>query len=154
MEKMTWTGSFGNFMDPVFQAVAVVFLIAVALQLVGSFVLAPVEDQIHKDGTITRDRGPNALIGLGMRYSLLALIVVVVIYIVAGVVTPLGTVGIIGALAAQLAPVWLALIVTFLLSIVYKRRLGLYGKLFDSTIGIHPTAAEEFVTMREPWTED
>ena len=22
----------------------------------------------------------------------------------------------------------------------------------DSTIGIHPTAAEEFVTMREPWT--
>lgn len=24
---------------------------------------------------------------------------------------------------------------------------------FDSTIGIHPTAAEEFVTMREPWTD-
>jgi glutathione reductase (NADPH) len=23
---------------------------------------------------------------------------------------------------------------------------------FDETIGIHPTAAEEFVTMREPWT--
>ncbi len=23
---------------------------------------------------------------------------------------------------------------------------------FDATIGIHPTAAEEFVTMREPWT--
>jgi glutathione reductase (NADPH) len=23
---------------------------------------------------------------------------------------------------------------------------------FDSTIGIHPTAAEEFVTMREPAT--
>jgi glutathione reductase (NADPH) len=25
---------------------------------------------------------------------------------------------------------------------------------FDSTIGIHPTAAEEFVTMREPWEDD
>jgi glutathione reductase (NADPH) len=25
---------------------------------------------------------------------------------------------------------------------------------FDNTIGIHPTAAEEFVTMREPWGED
>jgi glutathione reductase (NADPH) len=25
---------------------------------------------------------------------------------------------------------------------------------FDSTIGIHPTAAEEFVTMREPWGDD
>ena len=36
----------------------------------------------------------------------------------------------------QLAPVWVALIVTFVLSIKYKRKLGLYGKLFDSTIGI------------------
>jgi glutathione reductase (NADPH) len=25
---------------------------------------------------------------------------------------------------------------------------------FDSTIGIHPTAAEEFVTLREPWEDD
>ena len=25
---------------------------------------------------------------------------------------------------------------------------------FDATIGIHPTAAEEFVTMREPLRED
>lgn len=36
----------------------------------------------------------------------------------------------------QFIPVWVALIVLFTLSIVYKRRLGLYGKLFDSTIGM------------------
>jgi len=36
----------------------------------------------------------------------------------------------------QLAPVWVVLIVTFVLSIKYKRKLGLYGKLFDSTIGM------------------
>ena len=36
----------------------------------------------------------------------------------------------------QLMPVWVALIALFTLSIVYKRRLGLYGKLFDSTIGM------------------
>ncbi|MFK7869550.1 MAG: ABC transporter permease [Roseobacter sp.] len=36
----------------------------------------------------------------------------------------------------QLMPVWVALVVLFTLSIVYKRRLGLYGKLFDSTIGM------------------
>ncbi|HAV08753.1 MAG TPA: peptide ABC transporter permease [Rhodobacteraceae bacterium] len=36
----------------------------------------------------------------------------------------------------QLAPVWIALIATFTLSILYKRRLGLYGKLFDSPIGM------------------
>jgi glutathione reductase (NADPH) len=30
-------------------------------------------------------------------------------------------------------------------------RAGATKAVFDSTIGIHPTAAEEFVTMREPW---
>ncbi|MEQ8927248.1 MAG: hypothetical protein RLO81_15615, partial [Fulvivirga sp.] len=29
-------------------------------------------------------------------------------------------------------------------------KAGATKKVFDSTIGIHPTAAEEFVTMREP----
>ncbi|MEH6608125.1 MAG: glutathione-disulfide reductase [Halioglobus sp.] len=33
-------------------------------------------------------------------------------------------------------------------------KAGATKAVFDSTIGIHPTAAEEFVTMREPWTED
>jgi glutathione reductase (NADPH) len=33
-------------------------------------------------------------------------------------------------------------------------RAGATKALFDSTIGIHPTAAEEFVTMREPWREE
>jgi len=33
-------------------------------------------------------------------------------------------------------------------------RAGATKATFDTTIGIHPTAAEEFVTMREPWTED
>jgi glutathione reductase (NADPH) len=29
-------------------------------------------------------------------------------------------------------------------------RAGATKQVFDTTIGIHPTAAEEFVTMREP----
>jgi len=33
-------------------------------------------------------------------------------------------------------------------------RAGATKAIFDSTIGIHPTAAEEFVTMREPWSAD
>ncbi|EED31807.1 glutathione reductase [gamma proteobacterium NOR5-3] len=33
-------------------------------------------------------------------------------------------------------------------------KAGATKATFDSTIGIHPTAAEEFVTMREPWTDD
>ena len=36
----------------------------------------------------------------------------------------------------QFAPVWIALIATYALSITYRRRLGLYGKLFDSPVGM------------------
>lgn len=38
--------------------------------------------------------------------------------------------------AIAFLPVWIALILTFALSIRYRRRLGLYGKLFDSTVGM------------------
>ena len=37
---------------------------------------------------------------------------------------------------AQLIPVWICLIGLFGFSFFYKRKLGLYGKLFDSTIGM------------------
>ena len=41
-------------------------------------------------------------------------------------------------------PVWLALALTFALSITYKRRLGLYGRLFDSPIGMTGVALVMF----------
>jgi peptide/nickel transport system permease protein len=43
---------------------------------------------------------------------------------------------IIARILQQFWPVWIALIVTFTLSILYKRKLGLYGKLFDSPVGM------------------
>ncbi len=49
---------------------------------------------------------------------------------------PLGWFDILTRIFMQFMPVWIALVVLFTLSIVYKRRLGLYGKLFDSTIGM------------------
>ncbi|MCX2980309.1 glutathione-disulfide reductase [Halieaceae bacterium IMCC14734] len=36
--------------------------------------------------------------------------------------------------------------------IAIAMKAGATKSHFDATIGIHPTAAEEFVTMREPWT--
>ena len=36
----------------------------------------------------------------------------------------------------RLSPVWVSLIILFLVSFSFKRSLGLYGKLFDSTIGM------------------
>ena len=39
-------------------------------------------------------------------------------------------------MAVRFLPVWIALIATFGLSISFKRKLGLYGKLFDSPVGM------------------
>ena len=41
-----------------------------------------------------------------------------------------------GRMFIQFTPVWLALIATYALSITFRRRLGLYGKLFDSPVGM------------------
>ena len=41
-----------------------------------------------------------------------------------------------GRVLYQLAPVWVSLLILFIFSISFKRRLGLYGKLFDSPIGM------------------
>lgn len=43
---------------------------------------------------------------------------------------------ILGRVIAQFLPVWIALVAAFALSISFKRRLGLYGKLFDSPVGM------------------
>jgi peptide/nickel transport system permease protein len=43
---------------------------------------------------------------------------------------------ILGRVIVQLVPVWIALIATYAVSITFKRRLGLYGKLFDSPVGM------------------
>ena len=50
--------------------------------------------------------------------------------------TPLGWGAIASQILLQFVPVWIALVVLYALSIRFKRRLGLYGKLFDSPIGM------------------
>ena len=49
---------------------------------------------------------------------------------------PLTTFELIWRVLYQFSSVWLALILLFALSVAFKRRLGLYGKLFDSPIGM------------------
>ncbi|WIY24604.1 ABC transporter permease [Parasedimentitalea psychrophila] len=49
---------------------------------------------------------------------------------------PLSTFEIITRILVQLSPVWISLVLLYALSIAFKRRLGLYGKLFDSPIGM------------------
>jgi peptide/nickel transport system permease protein len=49
---------------------------------------------------------------------------------------PLSWGGVLWGMAVQFTPVWISLIVTFVLSIRFKRYLGLFGKLFDSPVGM------------------
>lgn len=49
---------------------------------------------------------------------------------------PLSWLDILGRLFVQLLPVWAALAALFAVSLSFKRRLGLYGKLFDSIVGM------------------
>ena len=49
---------------------------------------------------------------------------------------PLSWFEIFGQMFVQFMPVWIALVIIFLLSVLFKRKLGLYGRLFDSPIGM------------------
>ena len=82
------------------------------------------------------DALPAALPHRLLIWAVFALIGVLAIYLVMGVLLPRDSVGIIGNVSKRLTPVWVALIATFVLSLMFKRRLGLYGKLFDSTVGM------------------
>ena len=48
----------------------------------------------------------------------------------------LGWGAIFAAMFKQFIPVWIALIVMFIVSVKFKRKLGLYGKLYDSPVGM------------------
>jgi peptide/nickel transport system permease protein len=136
MDNLTWTGSLGTVLNPALTAAAALFAIAVVLQIATLFVVEPFRAQTLPDGRLSRRGGVLGLIERAPQYLLWALILIVLGYLVGGMVAPYGVAGILGAISKQLTPVWIALAATFVVSIAYKRKLGLYGKLFDSTVGM------------------
>ena len=134
MEPLTWTGPIGTYLGPLLPLAVIVFCVCALGIMIGGLVTTPV--RVGPDDAPRRRIGFSALTDLGLRWSFNAILAIVAIYILAGIVLPYGTGGIVGAVAAQFLPVWIALLVTFGLSIRFKRRLGLYGKLFDSTVGM------------------
>lgn len=136
METLSWTGSIGTFFVPALTITAAVFAIGVVLQIVMGFFAAEVKLQAHPDGTLQKRGG--LLGGLGRINGWLFLLIVTLLaaFVVISWFVSYGAAGIWGEISRQFLPVWLALIVTFALSITFKRKLGLYGKLFDSMIGM------------------
>ena len=134
MEPLTWTGSLSPLVPVLWTAVAV-FLIAALVRIAMSFFVAEAQPEIQADGTLAATRGPLELVGLVVQWAFLAVLGVILAMVLGGVVLGAGA-GILGGMSQRLLPVWIGLVAVFALSIVYKRRLGLYGKLFDSTIGM------------------
>ncbi|MBY5932802.1 ABC transporter permease [Tateyamaria omphalii] len=136
MDPLTWTGPLGQFLDPVLYVLSAIFLIAVLIQIVMSVATGGSRVVTNPDGTLSSAGGAYDLSATATRWTGAALLLVVLAYIILGVFGGPGTTGIIGGMSQQLIPVWIALIATFALSITFKRKLGLYGKLFDSTVGM------------------
>jgi len=139
MDPLTWTGALGTVLNPLLAIAAAAFVLSAAAQFILSFTAPAATLQANADGTLARTSGLAGLAGLAeqaLKWSLAALILVLLAYLLGGIVMPYGEAGIIGAVSARFLPVWIALVVTFALSIATKRRTGLYGKLFDSTIGM------------------
>jgi peptide/nickel transport system permease protein len=120
MDPLTWTGAL-DWVNPLLGGAVLVVLLGIAMQMV--WPLLPTSP------AGTRRLGQITTAGIAAATALL------MVYVVGGIFMG-AEAGILGGMAQRLLPVWIALIVTFALSIAFKRRLGLYGKLFDSTVGM------------------
>lgn len=120
MDPLTWTGAL-DWVNPLLGGAVLVVLLGIATQMV--WPLLP-----------TSPAGARRL-GQLTSAGIAAAAAVLMVYVVGGIFMG-AEAGIFGGMAQRLLPVWIALIVTFALSITFKRRLGLYGKLFDSTVGM------------------
>ncbi len=120
MDPLTWTGAL-DWVNPLLGGAVLVVLLGIAMQMV--WPLLPTSP------AGTRRLGQITTAGIAAATALL------MVYVVGGIFMG-AEAGILGGMAQRLLPVWIALIVTFALSITFKRRLGLYGKLFDSTVGM------------------
>ncbi|WP_299605813.1 ABC transporter permease [uncultured Tateyamaria sp.] len=136
MEALTWTGPLGQFLDPVLYVLSAIFLVAIVIQIVLGLASGGSRVVTNPDGTLSSAGGAYDFSSTATRWLGLGLFLIVLAYVVIGIFTGPQVAGIIGGMSQQLMPVWIALILTFIVSIRFKRKLGLYGKLFDSTVGM------------------
>lgn len=135
MDPLTWTGAL-SVLNPFTIGIAGVFAVAIVAQIVLSFFAPEPTIVANPDGTVVARGGAYGTTEKAVRWLFLALVALVAVYLIGGVLMSYGSAGIIGGLAKRFLPVWISLVVLFTLSFRYKRRLGLYGKLFDSMIGM------------------
>ncbi len=119
MEPLSWTGALSFLTLPLFGAVILALALGMLRALLG----------------LVQAEAARARTTRALRWSLWLIPALLLAYIVLGaLIGPAG--GIVGALSQRFWPVWIALAVTFALSIRHRHRLGLYGRLFDSPLAM------------------
>ena len=136
MEQLTWTGNLGAILNPLFYALLAIFLLVVVARIIFVNVTPEQRMNVNPDGTMSMGSGPLSVLTAASYYLLLAVVAALCAYIILGAIMGPERAGIIGGISRQLIPVWISLVVLFVVSILNKRKLGLYGKLFDSVIGM------------------
>jgi peptide/nickel transport system permease protein len=136
MDPLTWTGGLGAFLNPALAITAALCGIVLVVQTGLRMGSAAVTLQSNPDGTLQGRGGVLGALDTALIYLVWALVALLLAYVTVPLVMPYGSAGILGEITRRLLPVWIALVATFALSIRFKRRLGLYGKLFDSTVGM------------------
>ena len=136
MEPLTWTGLIGPFINPIFQISGLAFIVLITFQFISSFFMM---DEGAFIGEAPPASGLKKFYLLVERYGARAFrltLTMIVLYILLGVFLGHRYGGIIGGISQHLLPVWITMIAIFGISIHYKKYLGLYGKLFDSIVGM------------------
>ena len=136
MEPLTWTGAIGPWLNPAFVVAVTALVLSALASIFVALFTAEERVQYGEHGAVLRSGNATRLTRLALLLSLAALILIILGYLVGGILLPPEAKGIIGRLATRFTPVWIALAVTFAVSIALKRRLGLYGHLFDNVIGM------------------
>ena len=134
MEALTWTGPVGTLLNPMVSIVTVLLAITIIVQICSTMIF-PTARGFNADGSL-QVHATTHLINLAVKYCFYVFILLLALYLIMGSLFGTSALGIIGGISRQLLPIWISMIAIFSASIIFKTRLGLYGKLFDSPIGM------------------
>ena len=151
MVPLTWTGDIGDVLDPILAVSAIALAVTTVLAIAIGLVATAPRVVVNPDGTAAVAEGFPGLVARAQTYALWAVAGTIAAYVVAGMVLGWQGGGIVGGVVRAFTPVWLSLAALFAASMAFKRRLGLYGKLFDSTIGTIGFGLVAFWTLTAFW---
>ena len=135
MEPLNWFGAPGDILAWPFLITAGLFALGVAASLTGYFG-AVVASMFGADGAKAASSNFSSLAISLARWPGLALVVVILAFCLMALAYAPQDRGVAGNVFIRFGPVWIAMITLFTVSIAFKGRLGLYGKIFDSTVGM------------------